>query len=135
MLGTGVCPVTPLRQTLAVKRGDLAPRVCKHGEWRVPRRRVHAPRDEMTLPDRRVKPRSAWVKPDRLHPLIPRHTGRSKALYSSRGAIAREFGRLKDEWSMLPLRVRGIGRVRLRADVTILPKLGCALGKMWAAGA
>jgi hypothetical protein len=64
---------------------------------------------------------------DRLHPLIPRETERSRRLYSSRGAIEREFGRLKHEWAMLPLRVRGIERVRLHADLTILAKLGCAL--------
>ena len=62
-----------------------------------------------------------------MHPLIPRHTERSKALYSSRGAIEREFGRLKHERAMLPLRVRGIDRVRLHADLTILAKLGYAL--------
>jgi hypothetical protein len=62
-----------------------------------------------------------------MHPLIPRHTARSKALYSSRGAVEREFGRLKHEWALLPLRVRGIERVRLHADLTILAKLGCAL--------
>jgi hypothetical protein len=61
-----------------------------------------------------------------MHPLIPRHTDRSKALYSSRGAVEREFGRLKHEWAMLPLRVRGLERVRLHADLTILAKLACA---------
>ena len=64
-----------------------------------------------------------------MHPLIPRHTKRSKALYSSRGAVEREFGRLKHEWALLPLRVRGIERVRLHADLTILAKLGCTLAK------
>ena len=39
----------------------------------------------------------------------------------------REFGRLKNEWALLPLRVRGIERVRLHADLTILAKLACAL--------
>ena len=68
-----------------------------------------------------------WVKADRLHPLIPRHTERSRDLYSSRGAVEREFGRLKHEWALLPLRVRGIERVRLHTDLTILTKLGCAL--------
>jgi hypothetical protein len=60
----------------------------------------------VALPDRRLPPKSTWVKADRMHPLIPRHTKRSKALYSSRGAGEREFGRLKHEWAMLPLRVR-----------------------------
>jgi len=38
-------------------------------------------------------------------------------------------GRLKHEWSLLPIRVRGIERVRLHADLTILAKLACALAR------
>lgn len=48
-------------------------------------------------------------------------------LYRSRGAIEREFGRLKNEWAMAPLRVRRIERVRLHVDLTILAKLACRL--------
>ncbi len=70
-----------------------------------------------------------WVKADRLHPLIPRESKRSKTLYVSRGSSEREFGRLKHEWALLPLRVRGLGRVRLHADLTILAKLACALSR------
>jgi hypothetical protein len=72
---------------------------------------------------------SGWIKADRLHPLIPRHTKRSRDLYSSRGAVEREFGRLKHEWALLPLRVRGLDRVRLHADLTILAKLACHLAR------
>ena len=65
-----------------------------------------------------------------MNPLIPRETARSRKLYRSRGAVEREFGRLKHEWALLPLRVRGIERVALHADLTILAKLACALA--WA---
>jgi hypothetical protein len=44
-----------------------------------------------------------------------------------RGAVEREFGRLKNEWSLASLRVRRIERVRLHADLTILTKLSCVL--------
>jgi hypothetical protein len=44
-------------------------------------------------------------------------------------AVEREFGRLKHEWALLPLRVRGIERVRLHADLTILAKLSGALAR------
>jgi hypothetical protein len=44
-----------------------------------------------------------------------------------RGAVERGFGRLKHEWALAPLRVRGLDRVRLHADLTILAKLACAL--------
>ncbi len=70
-----------------------------------------------------------WVKADRLHTLIPRTTDRWKAIYRTRDAVDREFGRLKHEWAMLPLRVRRLPRVRLHVDLTILARLACALTK------
>src|SRR6266702_4078304 len=81
----------------------------------------------LRCPTRECKPASTWVEADRLHPLIPRESERSRKLYRSRGAVEREFGRLKHEWALLPLRVGGIERVRLHADLTILAKLACAL--------
>jgi hypothetical protein len=65
----------------------------------------------------------------RLRPLIPRETLRWQKLYRRRAAVEREFGRLKNAWSLTPLRVRGIERVRLHADLTILAKLSCALAR------
>ncbi len=75
------------------------------------------------------RPASRWIKADRLHPLVPRETPRWSKLYRSRAAVEREFGRLKNEWAMLPLRVRGLERVQLHADLTILATLACALAK------
>jgi hypothetical protein len=46
-----------------------------------------------------------------------------------RGAVERESAGSKNEWALAPLRVRGIGRVRLHADLTILAKLSCALAR------
>ena len=48
-----------------------------------------------------------FAETSRLHPLIPRETLRWHKLYRGRAAVEREFGRLKNEWSLLPLRVRG----------------------------
>jgi Transposase DDE domain len=70
-----------------------------------------------------------WVKADRLHPLIPRETLRWKGLYRGRASVEREFGRLKHEWALSPLRMRGIERVRLHAGLTILAKLSYALAR------
>ena len=42
-------------------------------------------------------------------------------------AVEREFGRLKHEWALLPLRVRRLDRVRLHADLTVLAKLASRL--------
>ena len=122
-----ICPVTPLRQTGRVKAGDANAPTCEHGEWTFAGTDYKRKATKWRCPTGECKPKSVWVKADRLHPLIPRHTKRSRDLYSSRGAVEREFGRLKHEWALLPLRVRGIERVRLHADLTILAKLGCAL--------
>jgi transposase len=56
---------------------------------------------------------------------VPRDE-RWRKLYKARGAVEREFGRLKHEWALLPLRVRGFACVRLHVDLTILAKL-CAV--------
>jgi hypothetical protein len=50
-------------------------------------------------------------------------------LYRRRAAAERGLGRLKNGWALLPLRVRGIERVRLHADLTILVQLATALAK------
>jgi hypothetical protein len=80
-------------------------------------------------PTHECKPASRWVRADRLHPLVPRETSRWGKLYAGRSAVEREFGRLKNEWALSPLRVRGIERVALHADLTILAKLACALAR------
>lgn len=125
----GICPVTPLRETPAVKRGDHNAPTCEHGEWTFAGTDYKRKATKWRCPTGECQPKSTWVKADRLHPLIPRHTARSAKLYRSRGAVEREFGRLKHEWALLPLRVRGLDRVRLHADLTILAQLGCALAK------
>ena len=48
-------------------------------------------------------------------------------LYRKRGSVEREFGRLKHEWAMRPLRVRRIERVKLHVDRSILARLAVAL--------
>ena len=72
---------------------------------------------------------SRWVKASRLHPLIPRDSKRFGDLYRGRSAVEREFGRLKHEWGLGPLRVRGIEKVQLHADLVILARLASALAR------
>jgi hypothetical protein len=98
----GVCPVTPLRQTPAVRRGDAAPRCWEDGEWTFAGTDYKRQATKWRCPTGACQPKSTWVKADRLHPLIPRHTARSKALYASRGAVEREFGRLKQNGCCCP---------------------------------
>lgn len=122
-----VRPVTALRETERVKRGEHKPPCCEHGEWTFAGADYKRRATKWRCPTGECQPASQCVKADRLHPLIPRETERSRKLYRSRGAVEREFGRLKHEWALLPLRVRGIERVRLHAALTILAKLTCAL--------
>ena len=65
----------------------------------------------------------------RLFPSIPRHTKEWRDLYRGRGAVEREFGRLKNECGLSPLRVRGLARVQLHADLTMLARLAQALAR------
>jgi transposase len=115
--------------TTAVKRGDHLPPRCEHGDWRFAGADHGRNAAKWRCPTGECKPASRWVKADRLHPLIPRETLRWRGLYRKRASVEREFGRLKHEWALAPLRVRGIERVRLHADLTILAKLASALAR------
>jgi plasmid stability protein len=124
-----VLPIIPLRQSTAVKRGDDKPPTCEHGQWRFAGSDYQRQAAKWRCPTGECTPASRWVKADRLHPLIPRETLRWRKLYRGRAAVEREFGRLKNEWALSPLRVRGPDRVRLHADLTILAKLASALAR------
>jgi DDE family transposase len=67
--------------------------------------------------------------PNRLHPVIDRRLPRFRRLFRKRGAVERVYGRLKHEWALLPLRLRGRERVQLHADLTVLCCLASALAK------
>jgi hypothetical protein len=60
---------------------------------------------------------------------IPHGSDEWKRLYRGRSAVEREFGRLKHDYALAMLRVRGIERVRLHADLTILGRLALELAR------
>jgi hypothetical protein len=60
---------------------------------------------------------------------IPRGSDEWRRLYRRRSAIGREFGFLKRHFGLAAIRVRGIERVRLHADLTILGRLALELAK------
>lgn len=126
-------PLIPLRKTKAVKEGKHLPPECKHGTWTFAGSDRKRGASKWRCPTGECKPASTWIAASRLHPLIPRSTKRWKAGYRKRAAVEREFGRLKNQWGLKPLRVRGLDRVRLHADLTILTKLACALSRARAA--
>jgi hypothetical protein len=125
----GVVPVIPLKETKGVKRGDDKPPCCEHGEWTFAGADLNRRASKWRCPTGECEPRSMWVRANRLHPLIPRDSRRYRDLYAKRGAVEREFGRLKHDWALLPLRVRGLDRVRLHADLTILACLASRLAQ------
>jgi hypothetical protein len=125
--GRDIRPVIPVRQTPAVKAGKDKPPSCEHGEWTFAGADTKRGAAKYRCPTGECAPASQWLKASRLHTLIPRGTDRWKGLYHQRGAVEREFGRLKHEWAMLPLRVRKLAKVRLHVDLTILTQLASAL--------
>ena len=123
-------PIIPLKQTPGVKRGDHLPPRCSHGTWTFAGSDRKRGASKWRCPTGECKPASTWIKADRLHPLIPYKSRRWKAMYRKRGAVEREFGALKHNWGLGPLRVRGLERVRLHADLTVLAKLACSLARL-----
>jgi Transposase DDE domain len=103
----GVTPIIALKDTETVRRGAAEPPHCAHGEWTFAGADYNRRATKWRCPTGECQPGSMWLKADRLHPLVPRNSKRFKDLYRSRSAVEREFGRLKHEWALLPLRVRG----------------------------
>lgn len=126
----GVRPIIPLKETAAVKKGDHKPPRCKHGAWQFAGADYKRGATKWRCPEGKCSPASVWKKADRLFPLIPRYTKRWKTLYCGRASVEREFGRLKNEWGLTPLRVRRLERVKCHADMTILTKLAHELAKV-----
>jgi Transposase DDE domain len=60
---------------------------------------------------------------------IPYGSDEWKRLYRGRAAVEREFGRLKNEYGLTPLRTRTLARVRIHADLTLLSRLSVALAR------
>jgi transposase len=125
----GVLPIIPLRNSRDVKIGNHLSPFCKHGNWHFAGSDYSRKAAKWRCPTGECQPASKWRKASRLHPLIPRETLRWKGLYRRRASVERAFGRLKHECGLAPLRVRGIERVQLHADLTILSQLTVVLNR------
>lgn len=123
----GIRPVIPLIESAGVKAGKHLPPSCEHGVWTFAGSDAKRGASKWRCPDRACTPGSVWLPADRLHTLIPRTTDRWKTLYKTRGAVEREFGVLKHQWAMLPMRVRGLDKVRLHVSLSTLAQLTSAL--------
>ena len=71
----------------------------------------------------------ATDNPTRFNPRIQRHTQQWRDLYAGRAAVEREFGRLKHDYGLSPLRIRRLERVALHADLVMLGRLALALSR------
>lgn len=126
----GIRPIIPLRATQKVKEGAHTPNKCGHGTWVFAGADMKRGAAKWRCPTGQCLPTaSMWVPASRLHTLVPRTTDRWTKLYRQRGAVEREFGRLKHEWAVNVLRVRTLPRVQLHVDLTILARLATALDK------
>ena len=112
-----------------MKRGEQKPPTCQHGTWRFAGADDRRQATQWRCPTRECAPKSLWRPYSRLHPPIPHGSDRHRALYRKRVAVERGFGRLKNEWGALPLRVRRMDRVALHVDLTMLACLGTALDR------
>ena len=121
-------PIIPLIRQHKARTLDDVP-TCGHGRWTFAGADFARKATKWRCPSGACQPKSVWIKADRRNPLVPRSTKRWGDLYCGRGAVERTFGRLKNEYGLKPLRVRGIERVRLHADLTALAMLAPALSR------
>ncbi len=122
-------PIIPLRKTPAVKKGLHLPPSCEHGVWTFAGADFKRKAAKWRCPTGECQPTSVWRKASRLHPLVPRETKRFGDLYRGRGSVERTFGRAKHEYALTPLRIRGLVRVQLHADLTCLAMLASVLAR------
>ncbi|MGI8887013.1 MAG: transposase [Gaiellaceae bacterium] len=125
----GAVAIFPLRQTPFVKRGDHLAPTCGHGTWTFAGADFKRGASKWRCPTGECTPKSRWIKASRMQPLIPRDSKRWRDLYRGRAAVEREFGTLKHRYGLAPLRVRGLARVQLHADLTMLARLSQALAR------
>ncbi len=99
-----VLPIIPLRETPAVKAGKAGPPTYEHGVLALRRVGLQARGVEVALSHGRVLAREPVgcrrppppARASRGSPVAQAHRGRA--------AVEREFGRLKHEWALAPLR-------------------------------
>lgn len=120
-------PIIPLTNSARVKRGEHLPHECSHGTWIYGGTDYKRKAAKWRCPTGECEVSNRWIPASRLHTLIPRTTQRWKKVYSQRGSVEREFGRLKHEYGLAPIRTRRLERVRLHTDLAILARLASAL--------
>ena len=72
----------------------------------------------------------SWADDPRKHAFVPRRTKQFEKLYNKRRAVEREFSRLKGQFLLDTIRVQGIEKVRLHAELSIFGRLLTALADL-----
>jgi transposase, IS5 family len=124
----GAVPVFARRRFAGEGDWTEAPE-CEHGVWTFAGASYDRRATQWRCPTGECSPKSVRVRADRRHPLIPRSTRRFGQMFAKRGCVERAFGRLKHEYGLGPLRVRGRERVALHADLTVLALLASRLAQ------
>lgn len=120
-----------------MKRRNFGAPSCEHGRWTFAGADFKRRRTKWRCPSGECSPASVSIKADRLHhPLVARETKRWRSLHRGRAALDREFGRLKNECGLTPLRVSGLERAAVHADVRMRAAQSgaCASGRSTARG-
>jgi hypothetical protein len=124
---SGCIPIIPLRMTRDVQADPYEAPECTHGLWTFAGADFGNRRTKWRCPTGQCAPMSVWRKASRRNPLLPRKSDRWRSLYFGRGSVERNFARLKQEFGLVPLRVRGLRRVAVHADLCALTLLAVAL--------
>lgn len=128
--GRGIRPIVPLLQTGRVVKGeDNKPPTCDHGTWKFagPTPSGEPPSTGAPLGSATRRACGSKLTASTRSCLVARTGGRPST--GGRAGFKREFGRLKHEWALLPLRVRRVERVALHVDLTVLGRLALALSE------
>lgn len=121
--------VIPLVRTAKVKAGKHLPPTCPHGTKVFRGADYRRRATKWVCPTGECRVATSWEKASRLRPLIPIGSRRWNKIRSNRSSVERVNGRLKHEYALTPARTRGIKRVRLHTNLTILAMLADALYK------
>jgi len=129
----GILPIIPLRMTSDLPMWE-GPE-CAHGLWKHAGRDVKNRRTKWRCPTEECTPASTWRKGTRRTPLVSRESREFRRRLKGRVAAEREFARLKGHYGLMVVRVRGLDRVELHVDLTMLARLSSYLTQLRAADA
>jgi len=101
-------PIIPLMNDAGVKKGRHLPHECEHGVWVYKGTDYKRRAAKWRCPTGECVVSHRWVPASQYQTLISRTTNRWVNLKRGRSSVEREFGRLKHEYGLVPIRTRGM---------------------------